>query len=287
MDANLKALIDKTDFDNLFQKMGYKYFKNGDYNINVIGIRNLLNGNIQTDQFNDAIVYTYKVNGVWHRVVCDFTTDPGLKLLRAPSNSKGTAILVPGQYCGVYKLDMHNGKYQALCQRLGTVKVYRDNNRDNKLDFDDSTIDEGNFGINIHRASAYSISEVVGGYSAGCQVYKSYKDYDTFMSIVRKSANIFGNSFTYTLITTDQIKDPSIKYGVKKQTVVTPKTQPVTEPKVTTAQSITEPKLTTTAAPKTAALKVTTAQSITEPKPTTTAVPKVATQPTTEAKTVK
>ena len=206
MEAKLKTLIESTDFEKLFNKMGYVFFTNGDYNLNIIGVRNLLGDNIQRDTFNDALVVIYKENGKWVKKIWDATTDPSLKLLKAPSNSNGTAILVPGQYRSTYKIDIHGGKYTALCQRLGNVKVYRDKNRDNKLDMDPKTIQTGMFGINIHRASAYNVSETIGGYSAGCQVFKSYKDFDVFMSLLNKSKNLYGNSFTYTLLTTNNLK---------------------------------------------------------------------------------
>jgi hypothetical protein len=40
----------------------------------------------------------------------------------------------------------------------------------------------------------------------GCQVFKRVKDFDAFMKIVKKSAKIHGNSFTYTLIESNDIK---------------------------------------------------------------------------------
>ena len=206
MDAKLKKLIEATDFEKLFKKLGYAFFTNGDYNMNIIGIRNLLGGdNIQRDKFDDAMVLIFKVNGKWQKYIFDCTTDPSLKLLKAPSNSKGTAILVPGQYRSTYKLDLHNGKYRALCQRLKPVKVYRDKNKDNKLDMNPKTIDTGMFGINLHRASAWAVNENIGAYSAGCQVFKSYKDFNIFMSFCEKAAKLYGNSFTYTLVTTKQL----------------------------------------------------------------------------------
>lgn len=206
MEKKLKTLIENTDFEKVMKKLGYAFFTNGDYNVNIIGVRNLLDGVVQSDKYNDAIVMLYKVNGKWKKEIWDATTDPSLKLLKAPSNAKGTAILVPGQYRSVYAIDLHNGKYMALCQRLGNVKVYRDSNRDNKLDFNKAKIDTGMFGINIHRASAYNVAETIGSYSAGCQVFKSYKDFDKFMDICEKSRAKFGNKFTYTLLTTDQLK---------------------------------------------------------------------------------
>ena len=217
LESRFYDLIKQTDFDNLFKKKGYTYFKEGDYNLNIIGVRNLIDAkkidnkitNVQRDNFNDALIVTLKINGVWKRYVWEATTDPGLKLLKAPSNSKGCAILVPGQYRGVYKKDLHNGKYYAVCQRNGVVKVYRDSNKDNTLDMDPAKIDTGYFGINIHRASAYNISETINGNSAGCQVFKSYNDFNTFMSLVDKAIKLYGNKFTYTLVTSDDLLTPT------------------------------------------------------------------------------
>ena len=44
------------------------------------------------------------------------------------------------------------GAHKALCQRNRKVKVWRDNNKDNILDWEGET-DTGYFGINIHRAN--------------------------------------------------------------------------------------------------------------------------------------
>lgn len=205
MDSRLIKLIDLTDFESLFKKYGYSYFTNGDYNLNIIGIRNLIDGTAHTNEFNDALLLTYKVNGKWMKHVYDFTTDPGQTTLNAPSNSKGTAILVPYQYKGVYKIDLHNGKYKALCQRNGNVAVYRDNNKDKRLDFNPTTIDVGSFGINIHRAKDNAVTPLINGYSAGCQVLKDSADFNQFMQILEKASAKYGNKFTYTLITSDML----------------------------------------------------------------------------------
>ena len=66
---------------------------------------------------------------------------------------KGTAVLKPGQYRGSHKIRLHGGKYTALGQKKN-VTVYRDRNKDDKYDLNESTCDTGLFGINIHRATA-------------------------------------------------------------------------------------------------------------------------------------
>lgn len=205
MDTRLEKMIYLTDFEKLFKKLGYSYFTNGNYNVNIIGIRNVIDGNAHNNDFNDALVMEYKVNGEWVRKVWDFTTDPGQSTLNAPSNSLGTAILVPGQYKGTYKLDLHNGKYKALCQRLGNVAVYRDNNKDKRLDFNPLTITIGSYGINIHRAADNAVAQVVNGYSAGCQVFKDGKNFNEFMKILEISEGVYGNKFTYTLIDSNNL----------------------------------------------------------------------------------
>ncbi len=60
------------------------------------------------------------------------------------------------------------------------------------------------FGINIHKAGADST--YVENWSEGCQVFKKSADFDAFMAICRKARDKHGNSFTYTLIESADIK---------------------------------------------------------------------------------
>ena len=205
MDKRLLSLIDQTDFEQLFKKLNYQFFTKGDYNLNIIGIRNLLDGSVNDNTFNDALVLLYKVNGEWKRHIYECSTDPGITSLIKPVNYKGCAILKPGQYLNVYKLSLHKNKYKALCQRLGPVTVYRDNNKNNILDFNDNNTETGYFGINIHHANMNDITQYVNGWSAGCQVIRRLSDWNQFLNICEHSEKIYGNYFSYTLITTEQI----------------------------------------------------------------------------------
>lgn len=193
------------NFEKLFEKKNYSFFTKGNYNLNIIGIRSNNENNIVTNIYDDIIIVDYNVNKIHKRQIYQCTTKPGLSYMLKPSNAKGTAILVPNQYKGVYSIGLHNGKYEALCQRLGSVKVYRDNNKNKIYDFKPETIEEGNFGINIHRADKYGNSTLVNGYSAGCQVICNPKDFISFMRLCNISKDIYGNKFTYTLITEDDL----------------------------------------------------------------------------------
>ena len=186
------------------QSLGHKVFDGGQpYNLNIIGIRNKEQGN----SFNDFLCCAYREekDGPWIVKYWEATTDPGRFCLENPEvygTSAGTAIIVPGQYRGVYKLDLHRGKYEALCQRNGKIKVYRDGNRDDIVDMDPDTIQEGYFGCNIHKAGKDSTR--VDKWSAGCQVFARSADFDELIALCHKQIEThptWKQAFTYTLIT--------------------------------------------------------------------------------------
>lgn len=195
LNANLKSI---------FAKKGYSFFTNGNYNLNIIGVRSNRNGKV-TNVFDDYIVVDYNTTICHKRHIYSITTDPGTYYMSNPTSKKGTAILVPGQYKGVYKIDLHRGKYKALCQRNGSVKVYRDNNKDDIYDLLPEIIDVGMFGINIHRSNEFRTTKNIDKYSAGCQVFADPRDFRSFMQICEKQKEIYGNKFTYTLITEDDL----------------------------------------------------------------------------------
>ena len=185
---------------------GYVWFEdrlNKGYDVNIVGVRN--NSPIVADKvtnvFDDHITISYKVNGKWQFFCWRATVDPGKKGVQQFSNPKGVARLVSGQYRGAYAIDKHGGKYTALCQRLKPVTVYRDKDKD--LTFDESKLDTGMFGINIHKAGRNSTW--VENWSEGCQVFKVTLDFVAFMSIIQQARRIWGNKYTYTLIESTDI----------------------------------------------------------------------------------
>ena len=183
---------------------GYVWFEdanNKGYDVNIVGIRNSSTGDKVTNAFDDLLTISYKENGEWKFHSWLATTDPGKKGVMEYHNKSGVARLVEGQYRGSHTIRLHQGKYEALGQAKN-VKVYRDANKDMK--YDETKIDEGVFGINIHKAGADST--YVENWSEGCQVFKKSADFEEFMKICRKAKDIHGNSFTYTLIESLDIK---------------------------------------------------------------------------------
>lgn len=193
----------KEQIETAVKSKGYVWFEdaaNKGYDVNIVGIRNSSTDEKVTNIFDDFLTISYKENGQWKLHIWAATTDPGKRGVMESRNRDGVARLVEGQYRGSHIIRLHQGKYEALGQDRA-VKVYRDNNRD--MIFDEKKIAEGVFGINIHKAGVNST--FVENFSEGCQVFKKSADFEEFMKICRKSREIHGNRFTYTLIETKDI----------------------------------------------------------------------------------
>jgi hypothetical protein len=191
--ADVLAAMAKKDYV-LFSQVGVP---------NIVGIRSAEKDD--SDYYNDkCFVWWKKENGQneWHSYT--ITTHPGYYYLEHPiAGTKGTAILVPGQYLRCWELAMHKGKQFALCQHCGPVKVYRDDNKDTVLNYDPATIEEGFFGIDLHSASLED-SDLIGKYSAGCQVWR----YHDAHSILMEKFKLLGEEyvfrkFSYSLLLQD------------------------------------------------------------------------------------
>ena len=193
----------KEQIETAVKSKGHVWFEdtaNKGYDVNIVGIRNTATGQKVTNAFDDYLTISYKENGQWKCHVWPATTDPGKKGVMEYHNKDGVARLVEGQYRGSHIIRLHQGKYEALGQDK-PVKVYRDDNKD--MTYDENKITEGVYGINIHKAGADST--YVENWSEGCQVFKKSADFEAFMKICRKSKDIHGNRFTYTLIETKDI----------------------------------------------------------------------------------
>lgn len=176
------------------------------FELNIVGIRS---GDMTPNIFNDKLIafwMTEDPTRPYQERIWDITTDPGLYWLKNPTNVDGTAILFPGQYKS-FALDLHRGKYLALCQRLDKVKVYRDSNKNDRYDADET--EWGMFGINIHKAG--NDSPAVNKWSAGCQVFQRETDFDEFIELCQTHRAIYENIFTYTLITEIDLVNISVE----------------------------------------------------------------------------
>lgn len=134
------------------------------------------------------------------------TTNPGVFWLKNFNEREvmGTAVLKPGQWINCWSLGYHQQKkrgntHRALVQ-TGEVTVYRDSNRDDKYQLNESKTSKGLFGINIHGSNKSGQSIQIGKWSAGCQVFSNWEHKEEVMNICESFRKVTGNKFTYTLI---------------------------------------------------------------------------------------
>ena len=192
-------MITYDELKEVVEAKKHKFFT-GDLNINLIGVRS---SDILTNDFDDTLYVAIEVGGVKRVYVFNqFTTDPGHYYLKKKFlNSKGCAVLKPGQYRGMFGFGKHRGKYDALVQ-VGKCTVYRDRTKDNKID--KKTEQTGIFGINMHHA--YD-SEEINKYSAGCQVHQDDFKLTRVLELCKMSAEKYGAGFTYTLLEKKDLKN--------------------------------------------------------------------------------
>ena len=200
------------------QMTDYLWFEKGNYNLNIVGIRNSSTGSEVTNKFDDKITLSYKTGetyddngniltpGIWQFHSYDCTTDPGTHWVENIMRKDGVAILKPGQYRGSHIIRKHQGRYEALGQDR-PVSVYRDDNRDQWYNLREEAVQEGLFGINIHRATKHAgkKSTQIDKWSAGCQVIAANDDWKIFMKVCRKARDTWGNRFTYTLLESNKL----------------------------------------------------------------------------------
>ncbi len=208
-------LYSKEKIEKALASKNYKWFDGGDYDLNIVGVRNSATGQEVTNKFDDIITCSFRIGEEWIYKEWPMTADSGKAAVLNFTNAAGVARLVEGQYRGSHMIGLHRGKYTALRQKK-PMSVYRDNNKD--LVYDEDVIQTGIFGINIHRSNAKTESTIVDHWSHGCQVFKRADDFDDFMAICETAKNIWGNSFTYTLIKSSDMaeKKPEIVFEKPK-----------------------------------------------------------------------
>lgn len=171
------------ELKNEFHKLDYQWL-----DFQIIGVRSKTN---IPNKFDDLIGLIENNTITWFTG----TTNPGTHWLKNLLNKAGAALLKPGQYLDTYKLDLHQGKYLALCQRK-PVTVYRDGDKDDIAE-ETKVTEIGLFGINIHRANPSAISSIIDRWSAGCQVLNNPIDFNYLIKRCQESKL---KDFSYTLL---------------------------------------------------------------------------------------
>ena len=181
---------------------GYPIFKSQgifNYNLNLWGIRSLSK---DATCYNDLLCVFYQnIKCKWTIDYFTITTDPSNLLLRKPENTEGTFILDETHHSKMWSFGFHKGRrdHKALVQ-FSPCHGHRDNNKNDVID-GVLTPAYGMFGINMHRASAYSNDSRIGLYSAGCQVHYDKNLYNNnFIPLIEACVREGNGIFSYTLI---------------------------------------------------------------------------------------
>lgn len=182
------------------KRLNYVVFERGQHNVNLVGVRS---AERRADKFDDAICLFYPDGAGWTFHALPATTDPGAYYLQNPMQARGAAIMVPGQYRGLWRIGMHF-QQRALVQ-VRPVKIYRDGNRDAILDMNPVDIMTGLYGINLHSHWQMQDPATIGKWSAGCQVVQRKTDFARLMAACGKASKFYGPDFSYTLLTEAQV----------------------------------------------------------------------------------
>ncbi|GAA5036653.1 hypothetical protein GCM10011506_30000 [Marivirga lumbricoides] len=188
-------MLNKTK--QILKRKGYRLFTRP-YELNIVAYRSKY---VRSNRFDDEIHVFYKNHiGQWLYHIFPATTDPGQYWLDNPMHPQGTAFLKTGQYLDAYAMGLHRGIYEALVQ-IDEVTVIRNYDRSGIFNwFESGFADKGRFGINVHRAKETGSAKTIDSYSAGCLVFANTSDFDFFMKLTSIHRELYGNSFTLTLV---------------------------------------------------------------------------------------
>lgn len=173
-----KPRLSSSELEQLLRTFNWDHNK---YPVVIAGIRGYYLNTMGAPGVNDRGIYDDAIFIYSPSVMAAYNgnTDPSvIRKGQGTGSFKGMATLNPGAWY-VHKFDMHNGKYLALCQRLGPVTVTRDG-------LTQPYQDTGLFGINIHRGGYNTTS------SLGCQTIHPAQ-WDSFINLaVDQAKRYFG-----------------------------------------------------------------------------------------------
>lgn len=204
---------------NACQKLGYVFFENGDFNLNLIAVRE---NDVFENTFSDTLNIVYKENGIWKLEKYNWTTLAGtfgvggeqnpLTASQTGTGVSGTAVIVEGQYRGVFRF-VDSVNYNRLWlqypyfDQIKNMNYYRDNDKNGIITR--GSVYNGNYKTNLHRMTNNGvISRFVNywnvGWSQGCNGCPE-PDFKKIVALVRKAVALYGNIFSYTLLHRNQI----------------------------------------------------------------------------------
>lgn len=192
-------------------KKGYVFFEKGDYNLNLIAVRE---NDIFENTFSDTFYCIFKKAGVWQTIEMEWTTLAGtlghggeknpLTGAETGTGVDGVAIIIPNQYRGVYKfVDTYIGflSYPYFMQ-VKNMDYWRDNDRNGLIT--KGKVYTGNYATLLHRmtnnnVNSKQVNSQYVAWSQGCNGAPE-PQFRKLLRPVREAIKLYGNSFTYTIL---------------------------------------------------------------------------------------
>lgn len=198
---------------SVMEKKGYLVFKNGNYNLNIIAVRE--NDEFENN-FSDTLYVIYYISGAIKMLEIPWTTLAGTKGKGGSNNPltgketgtgvDGVAVIVEGQYRKAYEfVDTYNGflSYPYFNQIWGyELDYYRDNDKDRWITR--GKIYKGDYRTCLHRMSNNGVNSKEVNldfvpWSQGCNGAPE-PEFKKLVELTRKAVSLWGNKFTYTIL---------------------------------------------------------------------------------------
>ncbi|MEB3214473.1 MAG: hypothetical protein VKL39_24205, partial [Leptolyngbyaceae bacterium] len=195
-------------------KKGYAFFEAGDYNLNIIAIRE---NDLFENTFSDKLLVPYKVNGQWQILELNWTTIAGtlgrggeknpLTGRETGTGVDGVAVIVEGQYRRALQWKSNGWRYPFVryLHQIQPFNYYRDNNRDGKITRD--KIYSGIYQTHLHPMSPRGVLSAFvnfwgAAWSQGCMgaPEPEFRKLDRLITQAIKARPDLGNVFTLTLL---------------------------------------------------------------------------------------
>ena len=158
--------------------------------LNIVGLRN------KDKSKSDELHVFYKINARnWNYHVYELISDTAKVWKGKPS--KTPVLLLEGQYKEAYRIGKRDGKTDALLQ-VKPVEVVHNYDRDAL--FNNTTTGEQVSGIDIICSTYTNDTLTISKAEEGCQVILGKENFDELMKLCAMQSQLYGNSFTYTLI---------------------------------------------------------------------------------------
>jgi hypothetical protein len=199
----------------VYKKLGYIFFDEGDYNLNIIVIRE---NDFFENTFSDKLYVIYKVSGIWKILELPWTTLAGtlgfggeqspLTAAQTGTGQDGVAIILEGQYRRALKW-IRNGWRYPFVKYLKQIKAFRylrDNNRNYKIDRN-LPVQVGIYQTHLHPMSPKGlfskfVNYLFSPWSQGCMgcPEPDWRKLEELIELAIKMRPDLGDEFTLTIL---------------------------------------------------------------------------------------